>query len=465
MLGFDRWHVLKVLAAMLCIAGFAWLALAYLIPAPPSKITIATSLREDHYQSLGARYQGLLAGSDIKLELLVTQGAKENLRLLNDPTSGIQIGFMQGGVSNSRLSPDLLSLGRIDYQIFWLFYLAGETVTELSQLRGKRIALGPLDSGDRAVCEKILAASGINYDNTTLLYLPPAEAVKALDEGTVDALFLNLSVDSPILNSLLAGPQYRIMSFNEADALTRIFPYLVRLILPRGAIDLQRKIPHADINLISTTNVVLVRKEIHPTVIDLVAEAILEAHSQPGLFQRVGDFPTQVDPEFPMAQSARDFYKSGPSFLNRYLPFWMTSYVQRVIAVLLAVIAIVVPVFNYGPKLYLWFIRERVRRLYRRLRLVDKDLIAARSLSDAQTLQSELESIARLASILPMRNSELFFELGAHIERTRAHLEQYLQTQTQSHSRSAVFASHTRAGRKRWRSIRARSKPSEETQS
>jgi TRAP-type uncharacterized transport system substrate-binding protein len=431
MLGFGRWQLFKILAAIVCIAGLSWAGLTYLIPSPPSKITIATSLRDDHYQLLGTRYQGILAGSDMVVELRTTEGAKENLRLLNDPTSGIQIGFMQGGISNNKLSPDLLSLGRIDNQIFWLFYPTGETFVDLSELRGKRIALGPPDSGDRAVCEKILAASGINYDNTTLLYVPAAEAQKALDRGEVDALFLNLSADSPILQSLLAGPQYRLMSFSEADALTRIFPYLVRLVLPRGAIDLQRKIPHTDINLIATTNVVLVRKEIHPAVVDLLAEAILEAHSRPGPFQKVGDFPTQVDPEFPMAQSVRDFYKNGPSFLNKYLPFWMTSYVQRVVAVLVAVIAIIVPVFNYAPKLYLWFIRQRVHRLYRRLRIVDKDLIAARSLSDAQALQAELESIARSASILPMRNSELFFELGAHVERTRTHLMDCLQVQSQ----------------------------------
>ena len=108
---------------------------------------------------------------------------------------------------------------------------------------------------------------------------------------------------------------------------------------------------------------------------------------------------------------------------------------------LVAVIAIIVPVFNYAPKLYLWFIRQRVHRLYRRLRIVDKDLIAARSLFDAQALQTELESIARSASILPMRNSELFFELGAHVERTRAHLGECLQVQSQPKVRlkSAVF--------------------------
>jgi hypothetical protein len=282
--------------------------------------------------------------------------------------------------------------------------------------------MGPVDSGDRAVCEKILAAAGINYDNTTLLYFAPQDAAKALDDGAVDAVFLNLSPNSPILDSLLRGPQYRLMSFAESEALTRIFPYLVRLVLPRGAIDLARTIPPADISLVSTTNVVLVRKEIHPAIIDLLSQTILEAHGGPGLFQKTGDFPTQTDPEYPFSQGARDFYKSGPSYLNRYLPFWMTNYVQRVIAVLVAVVAIVLPVFNYAPKLYLWFVRQRVRRLYRRLRLVDKALLAQPTTSQVQTLQGELENITRAATIVPMRNSELFFDLRNHIDRTRANL-------------------------------------------
>jgi ABC-type phosphate/phosphonate transport system permease subunit len=168
--------------------------------------------------------------------------------------------------------------------------------------------------------------------------------------------------------------------------------------------------------------VVLVRKEIHPAIIDLLSQTILEAHGGPGLFQKTGDFPTQTDPEYPFSQGARDFYKSGPSYLNRYLPFWMTNYVQRVIAVLVAVVAIVLPVFNYAPKLYLWFVRQRVRRLYRRLRLVDKALLAQPTTSQVQTLQSELENITRAATIVPMRNSELFFDLRNHIDRTRANL-------------------------------------------
>ena len=89
----------------------------------------------------------------------------ENIKLLNDPTSGIKVGIAQGGISDSDQSPDLLSLGRINYQIYWVFYRATETLDDLRQLKGKRIAVGPQGSGQRPMTEKILGVSGVSSEN------------------------------------------------------------------------------------------------------------------------------------------------------------------------------------------------------------------------------------------------------------------------------------------------------------
>ena len=50
MLGFNRWHLLKGLAAILCIGGIVSLALSYFIPAPPSTITVAMSFKGSSYE-------------------------------------------------------------------------------------------------------------------------------------------------------------------------------------------------------------------------------------------------------------------------------------------------------------------------------------------------------------------------------------------------------------------------------
>ena len=116
-------------------------------------------------------------------------------------------------------------MGRINYQIYWIFYRATETLTDLRQLKGKRIALGPDGSGQRPMTEKILEISGVTSDNTTLVGLSALAAVNALKDGQIDALFLPFALDSPVLISLLKNPDLRPMNFTEAKTLTRIFRF------------------------------------------------------------------------------------------------------------------------------------------------------------------------------------------------------------------------------------------------
>ena len=404
MLGYTRKHLFIVLATALCIVGAVWLAFGIFFPTPPTKIAIAGSFKGGHFKSLAHRYKELLAQAHVQVDVRTTEGSVDNLKLLNDPRSGVQIAFMQEGIANGEQAPDLLSLGQIDYQVLWLFYPADETFSDLTQLRGKRIALGPLGSGTRIVAEKILNVSGVTSENTTLLNLTPQDAVRALNEDAIDALFISFSPDSPILRGLLENPNFRLLSLTDAEALTRIFPFLARLVLPRGVIDYQRKIPANDVILIATTNVVLVRKEIHPAIIDLLAQTIAEVHSAPGVFQRIGEFPLQTDPEFPVAKEALDFYKNGPSLLNRYLPFWITNYVKRAIAVVFTAIAIIIPIFSYAPRLYKWLVEYRLRALYRRLRTIEVNLQKSTMVQDIVALEHELESLDRETVAVPLQH-------------------------------------------------------------
>jgi hypothetical protein len=326
-----------------------------------------------------------------------------------------------GGMGNGEQAPGLLSLGRINYQIFCVFYRAAEVLDDLTELKGKRIAAGTVGTGSRVVTENVLGISGVNAENSILLPLAGQAAVNALIDGRADAAIIGLESDSPLIQSLLRESRIRLLSVTRAEALTRFFPSLVRLVLPQGAIDFERKIPASDIVLYASTNAVLVR-DLHPALISLLAQALFETHDKPGLFQRTGEFPTQIDPEFPMSQSAVDFYKNGPSFLLRYLPFWVVPHVQRLLAVLLAGGAIAYPIFSFAPKLYQWFLQDRMRKLYRRLRLIEEALQKELTAPQIASLQADLENVSRAARILPKRNSDLFFPLRRHIDLTRTEL-------------------------------------------
>jgi len=436
MLNLGRGYLIRWLATIFCIVGISWLALEYFVPSPPSTITIATALKGTTYDYFGQRYRERFARAGVKVNLRETAGVLENLRLLQDPSSSVAIAFVTGGVSDGSHAPNLLSLGLIFDDPFWIFYSSGESLDNLSQLKGKRIAVGPEGSGARYTTERILSKANINSKTATLLPFGGDEAVDALNDGKVDVVLIAGGSDSPAVRALLTNRRVRLMDFSMAEAFTRNFPDLVRLTLPKGAIEIDPPNPPNDVTLLGTTSKVLIRNDLHPAIVQLLARTMKEEHEGPGLFQRAGEFPTSFDPEYPMSQIAIDYYRNGPSLLPKYLPFWMTIYAQRAMAFLVASATIVFPVFGFAPRLYAWFVQERMRRLYRRLRIVENALQAELTVAQVEVLQNELADLDRATSVVPVRNSDLYFMFRYHLDRTRARLVE-AQNQTAKVARGA----------------------------
>lgn len=416
--------VLRVLVAILFVVAVVWLALWYFIPAPPTTLTIAVGFKGGAFDHIAERYREKLASRNVALNVRYTEGAFDNLKLLNDPKSGIDAALLFAGISNGARSPDLVSLGRINYAPYWIFYRGAGQIDRLTQLKGKRVIV---NGAVRGVIMPLLSLHGVNADNTTIRVLPGVVASKAIVNDEADVVFLPpQEMDGPEVQSLLRNPDIRLLNLAQADALVRLFPALSRLVLPQGVVDLEKNLPATDVNLIASTNVVVVRKELHPELIYLLAQTLQEVHGNAGVFQKAGEFPTQTDPEYPVAEEARDFYKNGPSFLQRYLPFWMINVTKRIVAVLVAALAIAIPLFSYAPRIYAWFLKAQLIRLYRRLRAVNTGLKKELTAADGAVLQSDLETIDHAANILPMRHSDMFFDLKLHIDQTRVRLDRRL---------------------------------------
>jgi hypothetical protein len=245
-------------------------------------------------------------------------------------------------------------------------------------------------------------------------------ASDALKDGKVDVAWVVGGTDAVVVKALLHTSDVRLMNFPMADAFTRIFPGLVRLVLPQGVVDIEGNIPPNDVTLLATTNRLLIRDDLHPAIVQLLLKTVMEVHGGQDIFQRAGEFPTSSDAEYPMAASAVDYYKNGPSFLQRHLPLWLTVHVERAIAVLVTALAVGIPLFNFAPKLYQWFLHDHMRKLYRRLRTVEEALLKALTVPQVISLQTHLDDIDRAARILPQRNSDLYFDFNRHIESTRA---------------------------------------------
>src|SRR6516165_9580284 len=421
MLGYSRWQILKGMAAAVAGVSIASLVLIYFIPAPPSKVTMGSAFKGSSFEYYGRQYREIFARSNIELELRETAGAVENVKLLQDPKSGVQIGLVLGNVSDGKHAPELLSLGTVYNNPFWLFYSSNDPFDRLSQFKGKRIAAGPVGSGIRFSAERILGKAGLNSENVTFLPFAASAAVEALKDGKVDAVWIAGTPDAPAVGSLLQDPSVRTMSFPTAEAFTIIFPELVRLVLPRGVIDIDRNIPPTDVPLIGSPAKLLVRSDLHPEIVQLLLQAMVETHGAREIFQRSGEFPNSTDTEYPVAPAAIDFYKNGPSYMQRHLPLWLSVHVQRAIAVLVAAIAIGFPLFKLLPLAYNWITRRRLFYWYAKLQALEASFdVDPMEMHSADT-RAEIERIEDAVSHIriPLTFSDQVYNLRSHIDIVR----------------------------------------------
>jgi len=137
-------------------------------------------------------------------------------------------------------------MGLITNVPFWIFYPSSQSLESLTQLQGKRIAVGPEGSGARYVAERVLSRANIDSKTAILLPLTGDSAVEALNKDAADAVLLVGGSDAPSIESLLNNPKVRLMTFSSADAFVRVFPDLVRLVLPKGVVRLDPLIPPDD---------------------------------------------------------------------------------------------------------------------------------------------------------------------------------------------------------------------------
>ncbi|MBX3622799.1 MAG: C4-dicarboxylate ABC transporter substrate-binding protein [Rhizobacter sp.] len=412
------------------------LVLAYWVldPTPPKKVVLATGVDQGAYAEFGKRYAQFLKPYGITVELRPTNGAAENLRLLRDPKSGVDMAFVQGGADEKDRRPDdeeddaLVSLGSLFYEPVWLFYredsakriLKGEALTSLAQLAGWKLNIGARGSGVPNLMRRLLEANHIDKERITLLREAQTPAVQGLLEGSIDAVTFASAPESVMVQMLLQTPGIKLFSFEQADAYSRRFAFISPVTLPRGVVDLAFDLPPTDVHLVAPTATLVARQGTHPALIQLFVQAAQQIHGGAGWFQRKGDFPSAKGTERPVADEAQRFFAKGPPFLQRFLPFWLANLIDRMWVALVSIVAILIPLSRVVPPLYEFRIRSRVFRWYGRLRVVEDN----QGQRPTDELMKELADIERGVEhvSVPLSYADELYSLRSHIQMVRGRL-------------------------------------------
>jgi len=410
--------------ALLVVAIGFGVAAMFIKPAPPDRVVIATGAEDGAYYFFAGQYADIRDSYGIKLEVRTTSGSVENFKLLAAEDPAVDIAFIQGGITNNEENMDLESLGAMYYEPVWVFYRAGATLDRISQLKGKRLAIGPEGSGTRKLARDLLHVNGVDEPKMKGHDLTGEAAAKALREGQLDAALFVASAQSKAVRGLLRDPAVRLMNLSQADGYTKHFPHLSVVVLPRGAIDLSRDIPAQDVRLVATTANLVARDDLHPAIANLMAAAAKEIHSRPSLFAVEDKFPSTKDVDFPMNADAARYYKNGEPFLQRFMPFWAANLVDRLIVLLVPLLALVLPLARVLPALYQWRIRSRIYRNYGELKFLEAEVAESADRSKAEGYLARLDSIEDRVNQMriPLAHHEQMYTLRGHIDLVRARI-------------------------------------------
>ena len=411
------------LSGVAVLGFFVWIVFVLGQPLPPRTVVMSTGPEGGAYRELGEKYRAALAKDRIRLTLLPSLGNVDNLARLKDRSSAVSAAFVSGGLTRETDSPDVVSLGTISYDPIWIFCRGIPAPVHLKSLAGKRVSIGPEGGGTRPTVLEILGDSGL-ADAIVPLPLTPGGGGEALLRGEIDCACMLTASDAPIVKKLLADERVNLVTFPNADAYVALHSHLRKLTVFRGVGDLAKDLPHEDVTLLATTASLLVKKNLHPAIQFLLLEAASDIHSDASIFRKRNQYPAPEEVDVPLSREAKTYYRSGGTFLQRNLPFWLGVLAQRALLVLVPLAGILYPLVRLVPAVVDFAVERKLTPRYTDLRRIEARLAAgdATAIRDLDALEVRVGTMK-----VPSPGARSLYILRQHVALVRERAEARLR--------------------------------------
>lgn len=409
-----------------CVLAVVVIGFLLFVEAPPPRhISIVTGSREGAYYRFAQRYAELLKRDGITLDIRATKGSVENVGLLCDEDSGVPVGMVQTGIADPVQCPNLMSLCSLYREPLWIFYRGSQTLDRLTQLAGKRVAIGPEGSGTRAITLQLLDVNSI--DDTQAEFIPKSgnDAAEALERGEIDVAFFVAGVDAAYVQRLTKDPDIKLAELANTEAYLKRFRFLSSVTIHAGLIELKSNLPEKDIVLLAPVATLVANKSFHPALLALLLKTATRVHRGGDLLSNANEFPSTAYTDLPLSENAENYFRYGPPVLQRILPFWLASLLDRMKLMIIPLIVLLMPLIRAAPPLVRWRTRRKIYLWYIALRKIDQRAIIGMSAAEAQTSLDELNSLEQQVANLgvPLSYMEEYYNLRLHLNLVRTRVE------------------------------------------
>lgn len=424
-----RWLTIRLPIALLTLAA-AWWLLDRVAPLPPDRLAMSTGMADGAYHQMGLRYQAAFARHGVQLELQPSAGSAQNLQRLAPPAGSgptADLALVQGGfgwAAPGQAGPVAVqTLATVDIEAVWIFTRQREITSPL-QLRGLHVAAGPQGSGHRVMAERLLATLRVRPDEVRWSPLSGQAAGDALLRDEVDALLMVAPASAPSVRALLGRPELALAGLHRTAAIAERLHFLEPRLLAQDA--LGPGLPPRDLTLLTTPTQLVARPDLRPALQRLAVQVAGDVHAEGGPFHRPGDFPNLRHSDFPTAAAARAALGTQPAWFERWLPFWWSQLLQRLVLIGVPLALIAWWLAKALPGLLRLRLENKVVRYYGELKFIENDLGTTQpgglELARFNDRLGHLERALR-ALKLPPELAQRWYTLHQHLEFVRGRVQ------------------------------------------
>ena len=187
-------------------------------------------------------------------------------------------------------------------------------------------------------------------------------------------------------------------------------------------------IPSRDISFLAYLSAVAVKKDLDPSLVLLLAEALQQTQSRGTPIKERNEFPSFAKNQmFDPHPVAEHFYKHGRPFLSNYVSPSLAAFITKLLLILIPIITIAWPLMHFLPSSYAFYVKRKVTRWYKELEEIEKNLTVV----DSAQIKATLDRLDKMQNTLvnmrlPLMHNHYVQELfivREHIELIRNKLE------------------------------------------
>jgi TRAP transporter TAXI family solute receptor len=225
--------------------------------------------------------QALSDPKGVRIVPLITRGGEENVRMLRD--GKVSLALSQGDAAlaayegKGSFAEDgpyetLRAVGSLYPEPVHVIVRGDGPIDSMSQLAGRRVAVGQVGSASRTTALRVLEAHGIDTKNLQMLDPPLNEALIGLEQKQVDAVIQVIGAPADVIRDALTDVSLRLVPLSEraVTALAGSDSGYLAYTIPRGAYATQKQ----DVRTIATAALLLVGADLAETEVAAVARYV-----------------------------------------------------------------------------------------------------------------------------------------------------------------------------------------------